>query len=513
MKIIFFLFVFILLGGCASAPEKVCHKIHSSPGSDLSNDWKTKHVIQIASDGNLESSNEADESRCKGVSDNGMFDSIFKEIKKLDLKNKNGKKEILIYIHGGLNTKEDSLTRAEKFYGKIMDSKKYPIFVNWDSDPVRTYKAHLTKIRHGEYSSTVRSTAPVYLLTDVVNSIINAPKCWLIQQEHSRKSTIERKPDYETEIECFAKNNKENPNKIKFYYTKDNEKFSPFWRSIRWSLTSPFKFITTPFACTLPRSAWDIMLRRTNTMFRRECDFDRDSGHGQQGTGALSVFLRKFENEFRSELEKKNIEITLIGHSMGAIIVNKMINLHPDLPYKNIVHMASADSMRNFMALVVPYIRSHPDVNFYSLSLHPENENREESAIKKIILTKGLLPSGSLLVWIDHMYTTPETIMDRRSGRWDNMKRILHMIRKTEKNNDVEPEKMSICQDTGAAKTEDERIREETGQSGRKLLKAPLDRMHFKVFGRGNPCEPQEHGDFDDYDFWNRSYWTNEEKI
>nr|VFK17593.1 MAG: hypothetical protein BECKLFY1418C_GA0070996_103320 [Candidatus Kentron sp. LFY] len=306
--------------------------------------------------------------------------------------------------------------------------------------------------------------------------------------------------DYSKELRCFADNNKKNGNKVRFYYTKNGGNTPSIGKRLQLSLAAFLKPITTPFACTLPKPAWDVMLRRTNTVFRRECDFNEDSGYGKQGTGALSVFLRKFEDRFKNELREKSIEITLIGHSMGAIIVNKMINLHPDLPYRNIVHMASADSMRNFIEIVVPYMKKHDYVNFYSLSLHPKNENREENY-------GGVVPSGSLLVWIDNMYTTPETIMDRRSGRWDNMKRVIHMISAAKEDGRsklpaVMPVDMPKCQ------AMDDKGTKVSEQLSAEITKAPLDRMHFKVFGIGNTCEPQEHGGFDEYDgFWNKPYW------
>ena len=47
--------------------------------------------------------------------------------------------------------------------------------------------------------------------------------------------------------------------------------------------------------------------------------------------------------------------------------------------------------------------------------LHPTNEEQEQSAF-------GLAPEGSLLIWLDYMLTSPETSLDRRAGRWDNIK-------------------------------------------------------------------------------------------
>lgn len=85
------------------------------------------------------------------------------------------------------------------------------------------------------------------------------------------------------------------------------------------------------------------------------------------------------------------MNITLVGHSMGAIIVNNLLSVDATLKYNNIVHMASADSIANLFEYVLPYLSEHQGARFYSLSLHPENEVRESNAL-------GTIPSGRLLV-------------------------------------------------------------------------------------------------------------------
>ena len=87
---------------------------------------------------------------------------------------------------------------------------------------------------------------------------------------------------------------------------------------------------------------------------------------------------------------------------------------------------------------------------------------------------RSVIGSGSLLVWIDNMFTTPHSITDRTAGRWDNMSRSLALM-------PMELQEVSS----------------------------------FKVFGRQNPngdqicnigeirdCAPQQHGDFSSARFW-----------
>nr|VFK17591.1 MAG: hypothetical protein BECKLFY1418C_GA0070996_103319 [Candidatus Kentron sp. LFY] len=117
-KIIYLLFIFILLSGCASVAEKSCHNKYPPPPTDSNptDNWEAKHVIQIANDGTLMGFREGvNESSCEDIPDRA-FNKIFEGIGSF-LENKEGK-EVVIYIHGGVNTKKVSLNRARKFYEK-----------------------------------------------------------------------------------------------------------------------------------------------------------------------------------------------------------------------------------------------------------------------------------------------------------------------------------------------------------------------------------------------------------
>ncbi|MDQ6997726.1 MAG: hypothetical protein Q9M17_03340 [Mariprofundus sp.] len=98
-------------------------------------------------------------------------------------------------------------------------------------------------------------------------------------------------------------------------------------------------------------------------------------------------------------------------------------------------------------------------MKFYNESLYPKLEAREMSAF-------GLVPSGSLLEWIDEMFTPPVTKFDRTLGNWTNVRDVYHHF---------PPE---------------------------------LNRqMHFRVFGT-KAGMPRKHGEFNDISkcFWQDSY-------
>ena len=477
----------VLLSGCGVLPKNV-----QPLPPELA-----KHVVSVDRDGKLNTIG------CDSCSQETYLDNIIIGIKYFQQKQQQlGKEaEVLFFVHGGLNKPDDSLNQAKQMYNDIMEDSQrqhpiYPIFIIWDSRGLSSYKEHLWSIRQGEESKTAPFSSPFYLLTDIGNSIVNAPKSWLVTGKHMQLNVRKSITEKETELSSDITKSGVGP---MMSYTKTDYKPNLF-RRLRWVLGSPSKAVVTPFAYTMGRPAWDIMLRRTNTLFYTPKDLKLQEKlsysysellkRGIPGSGALYSLLEKLKNQLEQP-ENKNIKITMVGHSMGAIVVNKIGLLEPKLPYKNIVHMASADSINNLFNMVVPYInysiekkkdecqtskKDSPEctewakgqaVNFYSLMLHPDNEDREEA-------WNSLVPSGSLLTWIDNMYTSPETVLDKRSGRWDNIKSSIKFLPTEVANN-----------------------------------------MHFKIFGLSHTkcgeveiCQmPQKHGDFDAMRFWDSATW------
>ena len=55
----------------------------------------------------------------------------------------------LIFVHGGLNTYNQSLSRVNEMTPQILAAHFYPLFVNWDSGLVSSYWEHLFLVRQG----------------------------------------------------------------------------------------------------------------------------------------------------------------------------------------------------------------------------------------------------------------------------------------------------------------------------------------------------------------------------
>ena len=79
--------------------------------------------------------------------------------------------------------------------------------------------------------------------------------------------------------------------------------------------------------------------------------------------------------------------------------------------------MAAASSARHFYNTALPYIDRRPGVRFFNMMLHPRNDEREDYA-------EGLVPEGSLLVWIDSFYEESDSVFDRTLGHWRNVARV-----------------------------------------------------------------------------------------
>lgn len=481
------------LSGCTGLP--LDKHDYPDPDNRTTYDKEIKdHVIAIGKDGELRDPLTGQER----LSSQDYLNNIVKQIKDYAEKKTDGEPELLIYIHGGLNTEGSALKRALEKYRLIKDSGKYPVFINWRSGPITTYKDHLWQIRQGEKEeSTLKKvfTWPVYLFTDIGNSIVNTPKAWVVSGGHWFDSTFNfKKENVRDDIAALKGTD--------IHFNGDDKDVSNWFRHIQWILTSPSKVVTTPFTYTMAKPAWDVMLRRTSTLFYTPNDLEpkdlpektnKTVMHSpvkfKSGNGALYRFLSALEKD----PEASKVKITLVGHSMGAIVVNNIVNLGLDLTYDNIIHMASADSTENLFNKVVPYIdcslkttcnnnKGYTPVNFYSLYLHPDNENREVSA-------KGFTPSGSLLTWIDGMFTTPKTVLDKRSGRWDNMVRAIELIPPNIKGQ----MHFTIFGIQGDKKCSKEQVKS------------------LKIEGEdGLNCTAQEHGDFGDLPFWREEVWKGE---
>ena len=364
-------------------------------------------------------------------------------------------------------------------YEKIKDNGYYPIFINWKSSLLSSYAEHLISLRQGEtHEYYGLLTSPVVFAADVsrgssrwltvsgnllTNDIQTIPRNRneivddsdaddsnkadkVAKQLLCLKYNEVKEKDYSKAISCINDkvNDKERvqfgvaPRFWKFEYQNikghrpekeanntnlfpvvigdDKRELLEMTENFStWTVTYPFKLLSAPVIDAFGSSAWDVMLRRTDLLFHPE-DESTSLIPTDDDLKGLPYFFDSLEKTIGKE---KNWEITLVGHSMGTIVANKIIKEFGDkLPIKKIVYLASADTIQNYEEAVYPYLKSHENTDIYHFVLHPVAEESEQFWY--------LPPRGSLLVWIDNFLSKPLSSKQRTAGRYDNLLPNLH---------------------------------------------------------------------------------------
>ncbi len=420
---------------------------------------------------------------------------------------RNNKKQILIFAHGGLNTQVGTVERALDLMQEIPREDYYPIFINWQSSLFSSYFDHLLYVRQGESWDglgllTTPLFVPVYFGADVARAIARAPIVWYFLAQNFVKSAgnteaITEADAIATELEQeYGKSPSGNVVKMAHDPADRRESWEAALAHTTSAMTIPTKLIGSMFIDAFGKSAWEIMLRRTHLLYHTEREvFESqkvavDEGKKETPTsrikpdGALSVFLRRLQQTIDDPAHggRDKWEITLVGHSMGTIVLNQMIREFglktvpgPDgptattgvaLPFNRIVYMAGAATVRDYQDSLFPYLRENQNARVYHLVLHPKAEVRER--FDPGIPYVDLPPRGSLLAWVDDFLSAPETPLDRTVGRYENLLPTVHNI----------PDELR-------------------------------GRLHIKVFGVGPDVRaPQKHGDFTAHlKFWRPECW------
>jgi len=395
-----------------------------------------------------------------------------------------GKRRLLIFFHGGLNTQVGTIERAVDLNKSIEAAGYFPIFVNWQSSLVSSYRDHLIFIRQGQDLGWWGvPLAPFYLLTDVARSVARAPVVWVFQLWNDIQSWPMVTPPSDTDAGRIVADVKKE-GIIDLAEGDDKRDTAEMVSSgLSWVVTAPTKLLISPFLDAFGKSAWDIMLRRTDLLYHTDGEFSTESdvakeAHLEKGyqsvqaDGGLSVFMRRLQAEIAQHDGADKWDITLVGHSMGTIVLNHMIRdfgTSPSgtMPFNRIVYMAAAATVKDYEDSIFPYLAKNLDAEFYHLTLQERAEVRDRWEPIRYV---DLPPRGSLLVWVDEFLANPGTLHDRTVGRFTNLTVALH----------------------------------DTPQELRR-------RIHIKEFNVGASflgTDPQKHGDFTDpFTFWKQECW------
>jgi len=391
-----------------------------------------------------------------------QVDEIIESIKN------SGRTNILIFVFGGMNTLDATIEKSEVLAHAISKtSDYYPIMVNWESSLFDAYLEHLIWNRRGRRDIYLGPTlAPFYLMADIGRAFTRLP-INLVYQTIGTAEDYDFKPEIDTdEIATIDEM------KLRISTGKDyTPLISKIARGAVYSCGFPIRIITTPLIDAGGKSAWDIMLRRTRTAFQKQDNDKKLLKNGDLNLsflppdGAMSILMDALSD--LCEQDNKYF-FTLIGHSLGPVMLNELIRRYPELLYRNIVYLAPACTIRDTGYALNPYMENHTNSTFYNLCLH-------ENADKYDMMWYAALPRGSILEWIDTFLGDILTSDDLTLGKWNNSISMLNSI-------------------------------------------TPKFRRHIviKAFGINDPetntillDEPQQHTDFSNprLQFWKPSFW------
>ncbi|MEY2481609.1 MAG: hypothetical protein QOK24_137 [Verrucomicrobiota bacterium] len=424
---------------------------------------------------------------------------------------KSKKTELTVFIHGGMNFVSGSVKHAvslvannERFQefreeglrGFDISSHGYPIFICWDSPPTG-YGEQSLWVRAGKTEKYGRSVGrgiyawaslPFQILADAGRAVTRLPlelfefgynDFYSIDQ---RSFTEYKRMKEETPYlrgESLYKGLPISPTAKKIAVSNVEpieRKPKHLMQDIGTVLLFPVRSVALPLIDGIGVGAWNNMLRHTDTMFDRTNPESRgrhtpvEDAVAKGETGAIAMFLATLRD---SPGASTNYKVTLIGHSMGAIVANRIIVSYPEFNYANIVYLAAACSVREFQGCVIPYLLAHKKSRFYGLSLHPRRESGE-IAISPRNIPLDVAPRGSLLVWIDNIFGNPPSEDQRRFGVFQTAVLASHNIPP-----DARPQVTLKCFKFG-----DDDTRED-----------------------GIIRSPQHHGDFSRFPYWDPARW------
>jgi len=375
--------------------------------------------------------------------------------------------EIIIYIHGGLNNIDGAIAKSAVLTDMFNEqhTSQYFIGICWNSNLMPTYGQHLFGVREGLHQGRKAiATSPAMLIADVGGAAARLPMnlaSFIWQDAYTvnprgftrrkladRRYKQIRKSAKHTKLERLIVGDASDERSLALRVGSD---FG------RWVITYPVKVPSTLILDLFGVQSWKNMLRRTRTMFERESEFipmleyneaeslnkylppprpdtvtflDKLNYTGRKG--AMWHFGNDLTNGMAVPGPGERSTITIIGHSMGAIVACELLQRFHALPVDNVVFEAAACSISNFKTNIIPFLEEQNlraqiaglegkdpgnvvKTHVYNLCLHDDAENAEKNPGEL-----DLSQRGSLLTWVDTLYQTPESENDRTFGRWVN---------------------------------------------------------------------------------------------
>lgn len=331
-----------------------------------------------------------------------------------------GKDTLLIYIHGGRNTLGGALKNSLRDLRALESTRYYPIFINWESGDGDAYWDHLL---HFDGEGIVQGLYDVALdpfltvVSDIGHGVTETPRLFVVDLNRSAGTLIRsRNPQVARGRDSLN---------IWVPAYENQGRARPWWGG-RW--LDPFAVVDfygslsrvgpAAVVAILGTGEWETMRRTGRALVHGGVHgSSRKFEIGYKAPrGAVARLLYRLEALCR---QRPNLQVMIISHSTGAIVVTEMLTSAHDLRVSDIVMFGAACTIRDFRSSVVPYMIEHRETRCYIVCLDPLNEVRE--TLPKLGPFGPLVYRGSLLTWIDD-YLAPEgDFYDRTLGRIDNI--------------------------------------------------------------------------------------------
>lgn len=215
-------------------------------------------------------------------------------------------------------------------------------------------------------------------------------------------------------------------------------------RHIAWL---PVRPITSLLIDMAGPPAYENMRRRTTTMFRLAQEAEPDSISAtlryRPASGAVAQLMDSLQALAAStsadathpercgwsaaspsikRADGAPYQLSIVAHSLGAVIASDIVRGCPGIPFRNIVFMASAATEDQVEHEILPYLHADTSARFFNLTLNPAAD-RDEWPNGNWASTQG-----SLLAWLDGFINTPQTDVDRVFGKYENAITSIHVI-------------------------------------------------------------------------------------
>lgn len=311
-------------------------------------------------------------------------------------KQASGRVEVLLFFHGGLNTRAKALKRAARQIVAMRADRPelYPVFVNWETSLPASYKDHLLWIRNGQDTYTAGTIlTPFVFLSDVGRSALDIPVANFMQFKEQRRHWQE---DPYRDFVRVGTDCKEDE-KLDFragppHDPTTMQKFRS--NAVSTVMTILTKWWVAGVLSATGSKAWASMLYTSDRLFYSDHELHQPYNYVGKvtGSGGLSEFLRALD----AVLAEKD-DVILVAHSAGAVVAGKIVALFgEELPIKTLVYMAPAATIDDLKdgGRVAEFLGRDETRKLYILTLH---ERAEVS--KRFFL--DLTPRGTLLAWLD----------------------------------------------------------------------------------------------------------------